>query len=59
MPRFTPIQKEKIRTLITHAQKDIQQGKSGTYRKLHLVEVNKKAVTQAEAAIKLLEELIF
>lgn len=59
MKELTPIQKEKIRTLIQHAQTDIDRGVKGTYRKVHFLELNTKAVTQAKAAIKLIEELIF
>lgn len=59
MKEFTPIQKEKIRILIEHSRKDINFGITGTYRKPRSMQIDKKAITQSEAAIKLLEPLIF
>ena len=56
---LTPIQKEKVRTLIEHTKRDISAGQYGTYRKLHTKQLDEKAIRQSEASIKLLEELSF
>ena len=50
--------KESIKTLITHSQLDMGR-ENGTYRKLHLKEMDEKAIRKSQNAIKFLEELIF